>query len=392
MVSALNSYLIFKQGVLWGNDNSHWQHPSSLQVVASPSCFTLQLWWEEEPCISTMLPSHRLSAWKLREEEVAPSRAEGSMGTLPSSSASPQPEKLPPPVLGSGAPASDKTVAAAPLSHACEVEMSQCLDAKAHSGLACVNNFGPGLGKAHATTLGNPFKPIAAAPSSDLGQGSPKCSPCLRKGTPTPTPASAGTHQREASPPITEHPPPPVEAHNPQGKLSSPPISSRGESSSSSTPFWDTGFEKERGSYSGPVESTPREAEASPNPLSMMFRDGSTVVLTEAPSPHQEKDVAKQRDLSFVPLCEEGWSEEELSKLFHFSKVLGMPVEGHEVEILALLKKLKLRIGSSTLCKRQKKKKSCTTCFERELKRLECSVSYGGTSGITKNPVRAPGI
>ena len=208
MVSALNSYLIFKQGVLWGNDNSHWQHPSSLQVVASPSCFTLQLWWEEEPCISTMLPSHRLGAWKLREEEVAPSLAEGSMGTLPSSSASPQPEKLPPPVLGSGAPASDKTVAAAPLSHACEVEMSQCLDAKAHLGLACVNNFGPGLGKAHAATLGNPFKPIAPAPSSDLGQGSPKCSPCLRKGTPTPTPASAGTPQMEASPPITEHPPP----------------------------------------------------------------------------------------------------------------------------------------------------------------------------------------
>ena len=140
------------------------------------------------------------------------------------------------------------------------------------------------------------------------------------------------------------------------------------------------------------MESTPREAEASPNPLSMMLRDGSTVVLIEAPSPHQEKDVAKQRDLSFVPLCEEGWSEEELSKLFHFSKVLGMPVEGHEVEILALLKKLKLRIGSSTLCKRQKKKKSCTTCFERELKRLECSVSYGGTSWITKNPVRAPRI
>ena len=141
----------------------------------------------------------------------------------------PQPEKLPPPVLGSGAPASDKTVAVAPLSHACEVEMSQHLDAKAHSSLAYVNNFGPGLGKAHAATLGNPFKPIAPAPapSSDLGQGSPKCSPCLRKGTPALTPASARTPHMEASPLATEHPPP-VEAHNPQGKLSSPLISSRG--------------------------------------------------------------------------------------------------------------------------------------------------------------------
>ncbi|RVW39533.1 Transposon TX1 uncharacterized 149 kDa protein [Vitis vinifera] len=61
-----------------------------------------------------------------------------------------------------------------------------------------------------------------------------------------------------------------------------------------------------------------------------------------------------------------------------------MPVKGHEVEIPALLKKLKLRTRSSTLCKRRKKKKSCTTRFERDLKRVECSVSYGGTSGIAK--------
>ena len=83
-------------------------------------------------------------------------------------------------------------------------------------------------------------------------------------------------------------------------------------------------------------------------------------------------------------LVKEGWSEEEFSKLTHFSKVLGMPIEGHEFEILALLKKLKLRTDSSTLCKRGKKKKSCSTHFERELKRLECSVSYGGTLGIAK--------
>ena len=61
-----------------------------------------------------------------------------------------------------------------------------------------------------------------------------------------------------------------------------------------------------------------------------------------------------------------------------------MSVEGHEVEILALLKKLKLSTGSSTFNKRRKKKKACITRFERELKRLEYSVSYGGTSRITK--------
>ena len=110
------------------------------------------------------------------------------------------------------------------------------------------------------------------------------------------------------------------------------------------------------------------------------MKDGSTVVLNS----DLEKDVAKQRDLLAAPPCVEGWSKEELSKLFHFSKVLGMPIVGHEVKILALLKKLKLRTGSNTLSKRRKKKKSGTTRFERELKRLECSVSYGGTSGITK--------
>ena len=129
---------------------------------------------------------------------------------------------------------------------------------------------------------------------------------------------------------------------------------------------------------------TPLGAGVTPNPLAMMLRDGSTVFLNETPRPDLEKDGKKQKDLSVVPLSEEGWSEEELSKLFHFSKVLRMPVEGNEVEILAMLKKLKLRTGSNSLSKRRKKKKSCTTRFERELKRLECSVRYGGTSGLSK--------
>ncbi|RVW71567.1 hypothetical protein CK203_047960 [Vitis vinifera] len=111
-----------------------------------------------------------------------------------------------------------------------------------------------------------------------------------------------------------------------------------------------------------------------------MLRDGSTVVLR----PDPPNFAAKQKDHTDISPREEVWSEEEISNLFHFSKVLGMSVEGHEVEILNLLEKLKLRTGNSTLCKRRKKKKSCTTRFERELKRLECSVSYGETSGLAK--------
>ena len=150
-------------------------------------------------------------------------------------------------------------------------------------------------------------------------------------------------------------------------------------SSPSSTPFLVTGSERERG-CSGQTDPTSGETEETPIPLSLMLRDGSTVVLR----PDPPNFAAKQKDHTAISPREEVWLEEEISNLFHFSKVLGMPIEGHEVEILNLLEKLKLRTGNSTLCKRRKKKKSCTTRFERELKRLECSVSYGETSGIAK--------
>ena len=187
------------------------------------------------------------------------------------------------------------------------------------------------------------------------------------------------TSMKELPPPS-----PPVEARNKKGMPSLPSISLRGDSSSSSSPFWDTGLERGKEFGSSPLFPMARDVEVTPNPLSIMLRDGSTVILTKAPTSDLGKNMAKQRDSSDYPPCEEGWSEEELSKLLHFSKVLGMPVEGHEVEIPELLSKLKLRTGSDSLGKRRKKKKSRSTQFERELKILECSVSYGGTSRITK--------
>ncbi|RVX18131.1 hypothetical protein CK203_004235 [Vitis vinifera] len=112
--------------------------------------------------------------------------------------------------------------------------------------------------------------------------------------------------------------------------LSLPSISLRGESSSSSSPFWDTGLERGRGPSSSLLISMARDVEVMPNPLSIMLKDGSTVILTKAPTSDLEKDMV--------------------------NKVLGMPVEGHEVEILELLTKLKLRTGSNSLGKRRKKK------------------------------------
>ncbi|RVW18782.1 hypothetical protein CK203_102739 [Vitis vinifera] len=98
------------------------------------------------------------------------------------------------------------------------------------------------------------------------------------------------------------------------------------------------GLERERGSFSGLVELSPREAKASLNPLFVMLRDGSTAVLTEAPGPGLENNVAKQRESSADPPCEEGWSEEELFKLTHFSKVLECLSKGMKLKFWPYLR------------------------------------------------------
>ena len=68
-----------------------------------------------------MLPSHGFGVRKHKDDEMALARTEGSVGTLPSTSeASLLPEKLPPPVLGSDAPALDKTEAVESLAQACK--------------------------------------------------------------------------------------------------------------------------------------------------------------------------------------------------------------------------------------------------------------------------------
>ena len=169
----------------------------------------------------------------------------------------------------------------------------------AHSGLACGSSFGLGLGKAQVPVyLGSSRKPLGPALSKDLGQESPSYSPRRRSGTPAMTLSIARTSQKDASPlldaPTTAFEPSlPVEARNQQGMLSLPSISLRGESSSSSSPFWDTGLERGRGPSSSLLISMARDVEVMPNPLSIMLKDGSTVILTKAPTSDLEKDMVK---------------------------------------------------------------------------------------------------
>ena len=78
---AMDQNTVERQNLKWARilvEIKGWEHPSSLQVVASPFCFALQLWWENEVCISTVLPSHGAGAWKLEEDEVASSPAKGA--------------------------------------------------------------------------------------------------------------------------------------------------------------------------------------------------------------------------------------------------------------------------------------------------------------------------
>ena len=92
----------------------------------------------------------------------------------------------------------------------------------------------------------------------------------------------------------------------------------------------------------------------------MVLQDGSEVVFLENASSKEEKP-----------------SDKELSNFKDFNRYLGMPVEGYEDKIVLLLKKLKKMTGGGTLCKKRKKKVASASHSERELKRLDCSVSYG---------------
>ena len=217
-----------------------WKHPSSLQVVAGSSCYALQLWWEEEPCLSSVIPACRSGAWMVGDEVVASSRAMGSVDPQPPSSVILHPEKLPSLILGTGAPTTDMTGVAAPLSPARAMETGQhplsqahveetgqLLDALAYSSLACGRPFGLGLGKAQVPiSLGSSLKPLGLSPSKALGQESPSCS--LRQSrTPSATPSFSRTPQKVVLPlldaPTTSFP---VEASKTPQLEASPPMES----------------------------------------------------------------------------------------------------------------------------------------------------------------------
>ena len=97
--------------------------------------------------------------------------------------------------------------------------------------------------------------------------------------------------------------------------------------------------------------------------------------LREGPSDCKDSSGKELRLAQSMPRDGKGWEEEswEESELAKFSKFLGFSTEGLEKEILEFLIKIRKRrekVHSKNLLEKSK--------FERELKRLECSINYEG--------------
>ena len=75
---------------------------------------------------------------------------------------------------------------------------------------------------------------------------------------------------------------------------------------------------------------------------------------------------------------EESW---RYSCLARFYQCLGMPSEGSESEILKLLNRIRERKDCFERIIGKKRKGQRPSRFDRELKKLEWSVNYGGTEG-----------
>lgn len=150
------------------------------------------------------------------------------------------------------------------------------------------------------------------------------------------------------------------------------------------------GFEREwGGSLERGLGALETGADVAKRPLSMVFKGGSAVVFLDNFNPFQERGVVSGGNgVSACPfegsdgglIGEDISLEKEFSKLIDFSKFLGMLVDGFEEEIWSMLRKLRKKVGGGNLSIGRKKKLVSSSHSERELRRLDCSISYRGSS------------
>lgn len=154
------------------------------------------------------------------------------------------------------------------------------------------------------------------------------------------------------------------------------------------------GLEREGGgSMERGLGALETRADVANRPLFMVFKGGSAVVFLDNFNPFQEKGaVSGGNGVSSYPfegsdgglIGEDISLEKEFSKLIDFSRFLGMSVDGFEEEIRSMLRKLRKKVRGGNLSKGRKKKLASSSRSEMELRRLDCSISYGGFSLASK--------
>ena len=123
--------------------------------------------------------------------------------------------------------------------------------------------------------------------------------------------------------------------------------------------------------------------------LKMVPQDGSVLDLSRkaVKEPSGMKLVARAEEMELPRDVEIGVLGGENinnlpSGLVEFGNCLGMPIAGFEKEICALIRKMESRKGRGIRMSGGKKR--CSSHFEREIQKLECSINYNSSPFTAK--------
>ena len=118
-----------------------------------------------------------------------------------------------------------------------------------------------------------------------------------------------------------------------------------------------------------------------------MLQDGRLLYLmgNKKKGSSSKQVVGRDEEMEFAKALEvDGWSEGEEfffviipNKFVEFNSFLGLSMVGFEKEISTLLKKMESRKGCGVKASRGSRKSS-SSCLEREIRKLDCSMNYNG--------------
>ena len=128
----------------------------------------------------------------------------------------------------------------------------------------------------------------------------------------------------------------------------------------------------------------------------MLLQDGGLLDLSRkvVKEPSRMEMVARVKELGLPKGCGiRGFGGENIDSLSNglveFSNCLRMPTTGFEKEICTLFKKMELRKGRGMRISGGKKR--FFSCFEREIRKLECLVNYNSSLFIARGKKSSAG-